>query len=140
MTQLIFISCLLALGAVPLIAMVMARARGMESTAVALLLVGLTGGLGVGLWALWGGSLVVLDLSSSITPFAFSLSLDRLGAFFLVLICGVTVPVVIFSASYLYRHYEARRRAWIWGLLSLFVLSMILVVAAGTAFAFLLAW
>lgn len=139
-TQLVFISCLLAFCGVPVIALVMARARRMESSAVALLLVGLLLGLGVGLRAFRGGGLVLLDFSSSITPFAFTLALDRLGAFFLVLICGVTIPVALFSVTYLDRHYDAPRRAWIWGLFSLFILSMILVVVAATAFAFLVAW
>jgi len=139
-TQLIFISCLLAFCGVPVAALVMGRTRRMESSAVALLLVGLFFGLGVGLRAFLSGGLVLLDLSSSITPFAFSLSLDHLGAFFLVLICGVSIPVVIFSVPYLDRHYDAPRRAWIWGLLSLFILSMVLVVAAGTAFTFLVGW
>lgn len=112
----------------------------MESSAVALLLVGLFLGLGVGLRAFLMGELVRLDLSSSIAPFAFVLSLDRLGGLFLALICGVSIPVVIFSVSYLGRHDDVTQRAWIWGLLSLFLLSMIVVVAAATAFAFLVAW
>ena len=140
MTQLAFISCLAAFCSVPLAALLTARTKRLEFATVPLLLAGLLLGLIVGLRAFWGGPTVLLDLSRSITPFAFTLALDRLGAFFLLLLCGVAIPVTLFSSSYLSRHYDRARRAWIWGLLSLFILSMVLVVVAATAFAFLFAW
>ena len=80
-----------------------------------------------------------LDLSN-ITPFAFALEIDRLSAFFLFLICGVALPVILYSRSYLPRHYSHVEAQWIWALCSLFLLSMVLVVVASTAFSFLMGW
>ena len=75
-----------------------------------------------------------------LAPFPFMLSIDRLSAYFLLLICVVGAPVVLFSTSYVERHYKGPRRHWLWALLSLFLLSMVVVVTAATAFAFLFGW
>ncbi len=77
---------------------------------------------------------------SRITPFPFALGLDRLSAFFLLLICTVTVPVAIFASAYFDRHYDKHQCKWAWALFSLFLLSMIVVVTASTGFAFLVGW
>ncbi len=45
---------------------------------------------------------------SLLAPFPFTFSLDRLGSFFLILICSVSLPVVLFSVSYVRRHYSRR--------------------------------
>ena len=68
------------------------------------------------------------------------LAIDRLSAYFLLLICVVGAPVVLFSAAYVERHYTGPRRHWLWALLPLFLLSMVVVVTASTAFAFLFGW
>jgi hydrogenase-4 component B len=81
----------------------------------------------------------VLDLSRA-TPFPFSLAVDRLSAFFLLLVCAVAIPVTIFAAPYFDLHYSERRRNWTWGFFSMFLLSMIVVVTAATGFAFLVGW
>ena len=77
---------------------------------------------------------------SSFTPFPFTLGIDRLSAFFLLLICTVAVPVAIFAVSYFDRHCPEQRRNWMWAFFSLFLLSMIVVVTASTGFAFLVGW
>ena len=77
---------------------------------------------------------------SNFAPFAFRLEIDRLSAVFLFLICAVALPVVLYSQSYLPRHYNPVQVQWIWGLSSLFLLSMVLVVVAATAFSFLMGW
>jgi len=77
---------------------------------------------------------------SVLAPFPFTFSLDRLGLFFLILICAVAFPVLIFSVSYVSRHYTAARQKWLWALLLVFIVSMIGVVAASSGFAFLVAW
>ena len=82
---------------------------------------------------------VRLDLSW-VSPFSFTLALDRLSAFFLFLICAVAIPVVVYSTSYVVRHYSAARQRWLWALLPLFLFSLVLVVTADTAFAFLFGW
>ena len=76
----------------------------------------------------------------SVGPFRFALTVDRLSAFFLLLICSVAVPVVIFAVPYFARHYSERRCRWVWALLSLFLVSMMLVVTASTGFGFLVGW
>jgi len=85
------------------------------------------------------GGHVRLDLSS-LTPLPFVLGIDRLSAYFLLLICLAGAPVALFSAGYVERHYSGRRRDWLWALLPLFLLSMIVVATAATAFAFLFGW
>jgi hydrogenase-4 component B len=77
---------------------------------------------------------------SLLAPFPFTFALDRLGTFFLILICSVALPVILFSISYVRRHYTAGRQKWLWALLFLFVASMAGVVAASSGFAFLVAW
>jgi hydrogenase-4 component B len=75
-----------------------------------------------------------------LSPFPFVLTVDRLSAFFLLLICAISVPVVLYSTSYIARHYSSQRQRWFWTLFPLFLLSMVLVVTAGSAFAFLFGW
>jgi hydrogenase-4 component B len=87
----------------------------------------------------WRGDRLALDLSW-VTPFPFALTVDRLSAFFLLIICAVGAPVALFSISYVERHYSGSKADWMWALLSLFVLSMAIVVTASTAFAFLFGW
>ena len=77
---------------------------------------------------------------SVLAPFPFTFSLDRLGSFFMILICAVALPVLIFSVSYVSRHYTAARQKWLWALLLVFIASMVGVVAASSGFAFLVAW
>ena len=87
----------------------------------------------------WRGDGLALDLSR-LTPFPFALTVDRLSAFFLLLICAVGAPVALFSSSYVERHYSGAKADSMWLLLPLFLLSMVLVVTASTAFAFLFGW
>ncbi len=87
----------------------------------------------------WGGDRLGLDLSR-FTPFPFAIAVDRLSAFFLLLICVVGVPVAIFSKAYFERHYNGAKHDWLWALMPVFLLSMTLVVIASTAFAFLFGW
>lgn len=90
-------------------------------------------------FSFWKGYAVGLDISQ-VAPFPFALHVDRLSAFFLLLICAVGAPVALFSISYVESHYRGARRDLLWALLPLFVLSMIVVVTASTAFAFLFGW
>ena len=105
----------------------------------ALLATSLLGGTVLAAFSFWGGFRVSLDLST-VAPFSFTLTVDRLSAFFLLLISAVGAATALFSAGYVELHYEGVRRNWIWILLPLFVLSMVLVVTASTAFAFFFGW
>jgi hydrogenase-4 component B len=86
-----------------------------------------------------GASVSSLDLSPW-APFRFSLTVDRLSGFFLLLVCSVAAPVTVFAAPYFDRHCSVRTCRWVWGFYSLFLLSMIVVVTASTGFAFLAGW
>lgn len=85
------------------------------------------------------GQLPIVDLSH-LLPFPFVLTLDRLSSLFVFLICAVTAATTVFSVAYIERHYGTGQQAWIWTFLPLFVLSMVLVVTAASAFAFLFGW
>ena len=132
----VFLALLLLVPAVTLVAQRWTKARTVAAGVFVLTL--LAGACVAGL-GFWRGDAVSLDLSP-IAPFPFALALDRLSAFFLLLICVVAAPVTLFSTSYVERHYQGARRAWFWALLPLFVGSMVLVVTASTAFAFLFGW
>ncbi len=123
---------------VPLVLLV---SQAKKKRAVAIVLIVGSGFVGCVVAALcfWRGSVVLLDFSR-LTPFPFALGIDRLSAFFLLLICMVAVPVTIFSVSYFDDHYGEQQRNRIWAFFSLFLASMILVVTASTGFAFLVGW
>ncbi len=131
-----FLALLLCLPAVTLLA------RKWQRVTLASLLVLLgTSSIGavVGLICWWTGDVVAVNLSG-FSPLPFSLAVDRLSAFFLLLICAVTVPVAVFCLSYVERHYEGLRRTWLLSLMPWFLLSMVIVVTASTGFAFLFGW
>jgi len=96
-------------------------------------------GIAVAAAGFYGGRKFVVDVSQ-VASFSFALSVDRLSAFFLLLICSVSLPVILFSSSYIPRHYSGARRHWLWVLLPLFLMSMVVVVTASTTFAFLFGW
>lgn len=131
-----FLVTLLCVPAVTLLARWWKRARVVSS--LLLLLATLVGGA-VAAASLWRGDSMVVDLSR-LAPLPFALTVDRLSAFFLLLICAIAAPAVLFSSSYVERHYEGLRRTAIWWLLPWFVLSMVVVVTASTGFAFLFGW
>ncbi len=137
MIQIGFNSLLLTMLSLPA-ATLICRKR-MRGLPFALLLGALCIGILVAGAAFWRGDQPATDLSR-VTPFPFALAVDRLSALFLFLICVVGMPVVLFSTSYVERHYSGARRDWLWALLPLFLLSMIVVVTASTGFAFLFGW
>ncbi|MGA2960514.1 MAG: proton-conducting transporter membrane subunit [Candidatus Korobacteraceae bacterium] len=139
MTEVLFNSLLVALLAVPAVTLVSARWKKAASLPALLLLGALLAGALAAVLALGRGHHLSVDLSW-LAPFPFLLAIDRLSAYFLLLICVVGAPVVLFSTAYVERHYKGPRRHWLWALLSLFLLSMVVVVTAATAFAFLFAW
>jgi hydrogenase-4 component B len=132
----VFLALLLVVPAVTLVARRWTRAR---AVAPGIFMLALLAGACVAGPAFWRGDAAGLDLSP-IAPFPFALALDRLSAFFLLLICAVAAPVALFSIPYVELHYQGSRRVWFWALLPLFVGSMVLVVTAATGFAFLFGW
>ncbi len=93
-------------------------------------------GLAIAGHSFLSGKTVNVDWSDHL-PFALGFALDRLSGFFLLLICAVAIPVVLFSTSYA-GHYSSAKWRWYW--CPLFILSMVSVVVASTVFAFMLGW
>jgi hydrogenase-4 component B len=101
------------------------------------------------LTALFGTVVSVLVLTGSPmsiqlpfdTPFGhFGFSLDRLGAFFLLVISVVSFAVSIYSIGYS-KEYDGKYSVGLLGLLfNLFLLSMTFVVSASNAIFFLVVW
>ena len=123
---------------VPLILIASRRGRA-RVLAIALILTASIAGCLVAISGFLRQSAPLLDLTW-VTPFPFALAVDRLSAFFLLLVCGVAIPVTIFAGPYFDLHYSEQRRQWTWAFFSLFLLSMIVVVTASTGFAFLAGW
>jgi hydrogenase-4 component B len=93
--------------------------------------------LAIGAWVY--GVPVNFDLSY-FSPLPFLVSLDRLGGFFLFIVCAVSIPAVAYSFPYIEHHYSQARAACYWVLLPLFLLSMVMVVSGATVFAFFAGW
>ncbi len=127
------------LSVIPLVAWLLHRRSRWLWLPAMLLVVGLVAGAAAAGHGVWGSNQPVPSFSWNF-PFPFALSIDRLSAFFLFLICAISIPIAIFSLSYVNGHYQGPRRAWIWTLLPLFILSMSVVVTASTALAFLFGW
>ena len=115
------------------------RSKVIRVAASVLMLGALGAGAVAGGMGFWHGERLAIDFSQ-LSPLPFALGLDRLSSFFLLLICAVSVPVTLFSNSYIERHYQGWCRALLWALLPLFIGSMVVVVTATTAFAFLFGW
>jgi formate hydrogenlyase subunit 3/multisubunit Na+/H+ antiporter MnhD subunit len=99
---------------VPLI-LIANRGEGVRRFAVALILSASVAGCLVAAFSLVREPAPFLDLSW-VTPFPFSLAVDRLSAFFLLLVCSVAIPVTLFGIPYFDLHYSELRRHWIWAL------------------------
>lgn len=134
-----FIFLLAFLAVLVPLTLIVSSAESARRLAIALILIASSAGCVVAAFGFLGQSALRLDLSWA-APFPFSLTVDRLSAFFLLLVCTVAIPVTIFAVPYFDLHYSERRRNWTWGFFSLFLLSMIVVDTAATGFAFLVGW
>jgi hydrogenase-4 component B len=134
-----FIVFLVSLLTIPALFLLAGRWRSVRLAASALLLAVFAIGTALAAIAFWRGDTLALDLSG-FAPLPVALALDRLSAFFLLLICTVSLPVILFSTSYVERHYAGVRRSLLWALLPLFIGSMVVVVTASTGFAFFFGW
>jgi hydrogenase-4 component B len=139
MIQIAFNSLLAILLSIPAVTLICRKVKRAAMLPSLLFLASLGMGTFLAGVCFWRGERVSASFSQ-LTSFPFSLTVDRLSAFFLLLICAVGVPVALFSTSYIRRHYSESKRDWLWALLPLFLLSMMLVVTASTAFAFLFGW
>ena len=124
---------------IPALVLILRRWQGARIVLSVLFLLSLVAGLTISSITFWTGRGFSVELSQW-TPFPCSFMMDRLSAFFTLLICFVAAAVSLFSSSYIDRHYVGARRDWLWTLLPVFVLSMLLVITASTGFAFLFGW
>jgi hydrogenase-4 component B len=139
LTGVVFVFLISVLGVcVPLI-LIASRAKDARKLAISLILTACLAGCVAAVFGFVRQAPPLLDLSRA-TAFPFLLAIDRLSAFFLLLVCAVAVPVTIFAVPYFDLHYSEQRRNWTWAFFSLFLLSMIVVVTAATGFAFLAGW
>jgi formate hydrogenlyase subunit 3/multisubunit Na+/H+ antiporter MnhD subunit len=72
--------------------------------------------------------------------FTFSFLVDRLAAFFLLLIGIVSFSVAVYSFQYLEHQEHENRKNLIVSFMNLFIASMTLVIASWTMFSFLFFW
>jgi len=93
-------------------------------------------------------SLVIIVFSQEISwiayqPFSFfsiSFVIDRLAAFFLLIIALVSLCVALYSGEYIEHLDGGSRRNLLCGCTNLFILAMVLVVASANTLGFLLFW
>jgi hydrogenase-4 component B len=130
---------LATLGAIVPLVLLASRSAAARRLATLLILAGALAGALVAFSGLAGSATPNLDLTW-VAPFHFSLAVDPLGAFFLLLICAVAIPVTLFAAPYFDRHSREPQRGWTWAFFSWFLLAMMVVVTASSGFAFLAGW
>jgi hydrogenase-4 component B len=90
-------------------------------------------------------STVLIDQGFTINLIAtsfgiFEISIDKLSAFFIIIISVLTIPVSIYSMDYIEEYRGEYNIGYMGFLYNLFFLSMILVVVATNAIFFLVAW
>lgn len=103
-------------------------------------LVGGICGVVVALSLLWQKSTFSISLWSIGNGLDFSLRLDSLSAFFLLVISLLAAVVSIYATGYVSEYYHKKNVSLLGGGLNLFLLSMVMVVSVDNAFAFLVAW
>ena len=82
-------------------------------------------------------SVLAYQLTST---FQFTFMVDRLAAFFLLIVSIVSVSVSIYSIQYIEHEEHEGRKNLIVGLMCFFVVSMLLVIASFSMFSFLFFW
>ncbi len=85
------------------------------------------------------GETLVFESSGS-TFLIFSVLVDRLAAFFILVISIVAFAVSIYSFGYMREYFGKKNTGYLGFLYNIFILSMILVVSANNMVMFLIAW
>jgi formate hydrogenlyase subunit 3/multisubunit Na+/H+ antiporter MnhD subunit len=89
---------------------------------------------------LLSGDVLTFTVYRPLAEFSLAFSIDRLAAFFLVIIAAVSAPVALYASEY-YEHLDGgARRNLLAGCTNLFILAMVLVVAAADMLAFFFFW
>lgn len=94
----------------------------------------------VSISVLLGGGVIAFTAYRPLEEFSLAISIDRLAAFFLLIIAAVSAPVALYASEY-YEHLEGgSRRNLLAGCMNLFILAMVLIVAAADTLAFFFFW
>lgn len=87
-----------------------------------------------------GGKIVIAAFKPAIPILSFDIVLDRLSAFFVLGLCLLVLCVSIYSIGYV-SHYYGKRSIGLFNFLySSFIISMFMVITAGNAVFFFVAW
>jgi len=89
---------------------------------------------------LWKGNSFSYTAYSYSPAISFSFLIDQLAAFFILIISVVTIAVTIYSWDYVKHVTAHNKKNFLTALLSLFVLSMLLIIAAKNMIPFLFFW
>ena len=140
---LLWVSLILAILAAAACALLEIRTKGREPRPLhasihRLLMLAMIAGSVAAISTLAGRS--VAGVSEPPSLLSLSISVDRLGSFFLLLICGVSFAVIYDVRAWIDARAGTRHAGLLWILLSVLLTAMILVVTAGNAFTFLLGW
>jgi hydrogenase-4 component B len=126
--------------ALPLLASKLTKSKTPRQASLALICIGSVSVLAFALEIVFSNQNYSL-LAYQITPtFQFSFFVDRLAAFFLSLVGVVSVAVAVYSFPYVEHTEHEGRRNLIVSFMSLFIGSMLLVIASYTTFSFLFFW
>jgi len=90
--------------------------------------------------ALLSGEVISWTAYQPIAGFSLTLVIDRLAAFFILIIAAVSGCVAIYATGYVEHLHGGSRRNLLCACANLFILSMVLVIASGTTLAFFLFW
>ena len=109
MIHLLFSSASLGMLCISALILLAGRWRPVRAVCSGLLVIALMVGTAVAGISFWRGDRLAIDLSQ-LTPLPFAVAVDRLSAFFLLLICSIGAAVTVFSRTYAEHHYQGRRR------------------------------
>jgi formate hydrogenlyase subunit 3/multisubunit Na+/H+ antiporter MnhD subunit len=86
------------------------------------------------------GTTIAFSFPHPVTSIIFSISLDRLSSFFLLLIASVAGCVALYAMEYCEHMNAGQQRNILCACTNLFILAMVLVIASATTVAFLFFW
>ncbi len=89
---------------------------------------------------LLGGEIAAFVAYEPLASFSFSFAIDRLAAFFLLIIAAVSACVALYAAEYTEHLEGGSRRNLLAGCTNLFILAMVLVVASANTLSFFFFW
>jgi len=142
MVPLLFFSALLVL-VIGILAPLAAAGRDMRSIRILSLLCTILSSLilaVISLITLLNGDAATISLCQPTPAIGIVFTLDRLAAFFTLLIAGISGCVAVYSVDYFDHLSGNGRRNVLCGAMNLFILAMVLVVASATTVSFVLFW